>query len=357
MPSQIEPLADALPVPVLVIGPTERIVLANDPARRLLPTGVVGRHYITALRQPSVLDAVEGVLSDGRRRQTAYLGGEPGRESVWRVSAAAITLDEGRGCALTFEDVTAVEEAGRIRRDFVANVSHELRTPLTALLGFIETLRGPARDDADARDRFLAIMEREANRMVRLVQDLLSLRQVEDAERQRPTDPVALAPLMESVALALEPVAKAQGVTLRLEGPDTPVIVPGDAGQLRQVLTNLIENAIKYGGSGGAVDLRLSLPSQETMLRGDGVRLSVTDHGEGIAAHHIPRLTERFYRVDSHRSREVGGTGLGLAIVKHIVNRHRGRLRIDSKPGQGTTFTVILPADLPTDSAAEGRPG
>ena len=341
MPIDLIALAEALPIPLLVVGADERIALANAPAQALLPTGSPGRHYITALRQPSVQDAVEQVLRDGGRRVTAWLGGDSGRESVWRVTVAA--LAPGQGVALTFEDVTAVEEAGQIRRDFVANVSHELRTPLTALLGFIETLKGPARDDAVARERFLGIMEREAGRMVRLVQDLLSLRRVEDEERVRPVEPVALGGLIESVVHALEPLASAQGVRLLVDLPPDPATVPGDPGQLRQVLNNLIENAVKYGGSGGSVEIRLSAAAHEPSLRSLGVRIAVTDHGEGIAPHHIPRLTERFYRVDSHRSRAVGGTGLGLAIVKHIVNRHRGRLRIDSVAGQGATFTLILP--------------
>ncbi len=336
-------LLGAMPLPVMLIDPSERIVAANDHAMRLFGTDGRGRHYITALRQPAVLDAVEQALRDGKTRQSRYLGSEGGRDTTWRVTAGAVAMEAGRGVLLTFEDVTALEDAGKMRRDFVANVSHELRTPLTALLGFVETLQVAARNDPVARDRFLGIMEREAGRMARLVADLLSLSRVEEDERLRPTTTVELCGLVETVIQTLDGVAARAEVSLRFERPEGRVTVPGDSGQLRQVVTNLIENALKYGGNGKTVEIALTAPAPEPSLRSDGVRLSVRDHGEGIAAHHIPRLTERFYRVDSHRSREVGGTGLGLAIVKHIVNRHRGRMRVESEIGQGTRFVVILP--------------
>lgn len=341
--SPLDSLVSALPIPVLLVGPAERIEAANEPARRLLGAAQLGRHYITALRQPGVLDAVEATLRDGRSRQSRYLGREGGRDTTWTVSVGAVDLERGRGVLLSFEDVTAVEEAGAMRRDFVANVSHELRTPITALQGFIETLRGAARDDAKARERFLSIMDREVVRMAQLVSDLLSLSRVEQNERRRPTDPVELCGLVEQVVALLQPTAERDGVALRVSRPEGPIVVPGDEEQIRQVLSNLIGNAIKYGGAQRPVDITLAAPAQEAMLRAEGVRLCVADHGDGIELHHIPRLTERFYRIDSHRSRAVGGTGLGLAIVKHIVNRHRGRLRIESAPGQGSRFTVILP--------------
>jgi two-component system phosphate regulon sensor histidine kinase PhoR len=233
---------------------------------------------------------------------------------------------------------------GQMRRDFVANVSHELRTPLTALIGFLETLKGPARNDPEGQARFLSIMEAEAQRMNRLVDDLLSLSRVEAEERVRPTARINLGDLVRSTLHGLVPLAKDGGVTLEMALPAVPVTVPGDDDQLRQVLSNLVENAIKYSGTGAQVTVALSEPAYEPRVRTQGVRLTVSDTGDGIDPIHLPRLTERFYRVDGHRSREMGGTGLGLAIVKHIVNRHRGRLRIDSEPGQGTVFTVILPA-------------
>ncbi|MCP1168108.1 sensor histidine kinase [Limimaricola litoreus] len=336
-------LMAALPFPVLLIGPGERIEATNAAALRLLGSAHPGRHYIIALRQPAVLDAVEAVLRDGATRQARYLGRSGNRDTTWHVTVGAVALDTGPGVALSFEDVTAVEAADAMRRDFVTNVSHELRTPITALSGFIETLRGAARDDAAARDRFLGIMAREAARMSQLVADLLSLARVEQGERRRPTAKVDLSALAAQVITLLEPIATRDRVTLSFDAPQAPVIVPGDEEQLRQVVTNLVGNAIKYGGRDRPVEVTLGAAELQPELRGPGVRLVVRDHGEGIAAHHLPRLTERFYRVDTHRSRDVGGTGLGLAIVKHIVNRHRGRLRIESAPGQGSSFIVILP--------------
>ena len=345
MPTDAEAIIAALPIPAVLIASSERIEIANAAAATLFGHDATGRHYITALRQPATLDAVEGTLRDGAAREGRFLGRDGGRDTTWKASARAIAARSGRRVLVTFEDVTAVEEAGQIRRDFVANVSHELRTPLTALLGFVDTLRGPARDDAVALDRFLGILSREAQRMASLVDDLLSLSRVEAEERRRPTEKVDLRTLVASVAATLEPLATRSGTELRLVLPEGSVTVPGDSGQLRQVLTNLMENGIKYGGKGGPVEVALSEPAEQSGLRRMGVRLSVTDHGPGIAAHHVPRLTERFYRVDTHRSREVGGTGLGLAIVKHIVNRHRGRLRIESEIGKGSSFTIVLPME------------
>jgi len=227
-----------------------------------------------------------------------------------------------------------------MRRDFVANVSHELRTPLTALLGFIETLRNAAQDDPAARDRFLAIMEREAGRMNRLIRDLLHLSRVEAQERVRPTERVDLAAVIASAVAALRPQADGLGVRIAVDAGKGPWVVTADPDQMAQVFTNLIENAVKYGGSGGEVTVALR---HDALPAGPAVRADVADRGEGIDPLHIPRLTERFYRVDGHRSREKGGTGLGLAIVKHIVNRHRGRMKIDSARGKGSTFSVILP--------------
>jgi two-component system phosphate regulon sensor histidine kinase PhoR len=232
-----------------------------------------------------------------------------------------------------------MERATNIRRDFVANVSHELRTPLTALIGFIETLKGPARDDAAARMRFLTIMEREAGRMNRLVRDLLHLSRVEAEERIRPREKIDVVGIVNMAVATLRPLAQASEVVIEVAVAE-PCELPGDPDQLTQVFNNLIENAIKYGGAGKTVHIRFST---EGSLRGPVLRVDVVDQGEGIDQVHLPRLTERFYRVDSHRSREQGGTGLGLAIVKHIVSRHRGWFKVDSVVGQGSTFSVLLP--------------
>jgi two-component system phosphate regulon sensor histidine kinase PhoR len=331
----------ALPAPVVLIARNERILSVNPPARRLLGAAVEGRHYITALRQPLLLDAVERTLKTGETEHARYLTkNDAGVEIAYDVSIAG-TRD---AIVLHFEDVTHLETAGQIRRDFVANVSHELRTPLTALLGFIETmLHGPARDDAAARERFLSIMEAEAGRMNRLVGDLMSLNRVEAEERMRPTAPVEMTGLIRSVIHGLTPLGEEAGVALEARVPDHEVNVPGDVDQLRQVLTNLVENAIKYGRDGERVLVALLGPTFHPRLRAQAVEIAVRDYGPGIDPVHIPRLTERFYRVDAHRSREQGGTGLGLAIVKHIINRHRGRLQIESEPGNGSRFSMILP--------------
>ncbi len=331
-----------LPIPALAISGARRVLALNPEGEALLGAGGRGRHYMTMLRQPDLVERIEAALAGGGAGQGRFTRREAGRAQDFKV--AIRPLPAGGGVLVAFEDVTPFEEARRMRSDFVANVSHELRTPLTALKGFIETLRGPARDDPQARARFLEIMATEAERMDRLIEDLLSLSRVESRERQRPTERVELCGLIRDQAAALGPQAQKRDVRLVLEGCEGRALVPGDADQLRQVFANLIENAIKYGAEGGEVRLVLSPIAHEPALRGAGVMVRVIDRGEGIPEHHIGRLTERFYRVDTHRSRDMGGTGLGLAIVKHILNRHRGRLRIASTPGQGSTFTVLLPA-------------
>lgn len=331
----------ALPVPALAIDGTERIVAANEEARALIGQGIEGRNFVTMLRQPGLIDTIEAVLRDSRPRTAQYLANDGVQDTTFQVTARIVP--DKRVLLLCFLDVTHLEQAGQMRRDFVANVSHELRTPLTALMGFIETLRGPAREDASARDRFLDIMEGEAGRMNRLVGDLLSLSRVEGDERVRPRDQVNLTDLLASVLRTLKQLADEAGVTLEAEFGDTPVELTGDADQLMQVFTNLIENAIKYAASGKRITVRIEIAERDSALRASGVRVHVIDYGPGIDAVHLPRLTERFYRADNHRSRALGGTGLGLAIVKHIINRHRGRLRVESELGAGAQFTVVLP--------------
>ncbi|MEM6374805.1 MAG: ATP-binding protein [Pseudomonadota bacterium] len=346
MSSALVPLLSAIPLPALLIGRGERILGANDPATNLLGAGLTGRHFITAIRQPVVLDMIEATLRDRTPREARYLSSDGAQDTTYIVTSRYVDAPGEGGVLVCFEDITHVEMVGQMRRDFIANVSHELRTPLTALLGFIETLRGPAREDRAASDRFLSTMQVEATRMERLVADLLSLNRVEAQERVRPTQSVDLAGLLGSVSEATGPILHASGVSLSLDLPPTPLIVPGDADQLRQVFTNLIENAVKYGGADNQISVHAQRSDTHPALRLPCVIVTVIDQGPGIDPLHIPRLTERFYRVDTHRSREMGGTGLGLAIVKHIVNRHRGRLRIESREGEGSRFSVILPLDL-----------
>ena len=344
--SSIISLLATLPFPVLLISRNLRVFAANPPAEVALGGGLAGRALVTVLRNPALNEAVEAVAAGGMRQQVRLRMGTPGREAqvLATVAPLDVTLDAEPGLVVvSFEDVTALEDAEAMRRDFVANVSHELRTPLTALMGFVETLRGAAKDDPVARERFLAIMEREAGRMNRLVGDLLSLSRVEAEERRRPTTPVDLGAVLKGAMQALAPLAEAREVALIREGATTGLKIPADPDQLTQVFTNLIENAIKYGGSGGEVRVSVTPLDHEPVLRGPALKVVVADRGEGIDAIHLPRLTERFYRIDSHRSREQGGTGLGLAIVKHIVSRHRGRLKVESEKGEGSRFIVLLP--------------
>ena len=253
---------------------------------------------------------------------------------------------DGAVAVVTLHDVTELKRAEQMRADFIANASHELKTPLATLTGFIETLRGPARDDAEARERFLAIMDGQATRMTRLVEDLLSLSRIELNEHVLPQGRVALAPLLQHLAEALELRAGERDMTIVLTLPADLPDVQGDRDELAQVFQNLLDNAIKYGRLGTEISVGAATAGRRTASAGRGsaafVAVAIKDHGDGIPREHLPRLTERFYRVDTARSREMGGTGLGLAIVKHIVNRHRGFLDIESTPGEGSVFTVSL---------------
>ena len=332
---------DAIPIPIMEIAADGQICELNGAGQDLFGARALGRLYAAVLRQPVLLARIENALTGELASPVRYLTNEATRDVIYETH---VTPGLQGSVVLCFLDITHKEEAGQMRADFVANVSHELRTPLTALSGFIETLRGPARDDAEARLRFLDIMEQEAGRMNRLVGDLLSLSRVEDMERVRPTDPQPIREILAAAVSMLKPQVDEQDVTLNLSLPqDVDDKVPGDRDQLLQVFTNLIENAVKYGRKGGNVEIFLETRTDHPGMKGPVLSVTVADQGEGIAAHHIGRLTERFYRVDGHRSREMGGTGLGLAIVKHILNRHRGRLRIESDVGKGSRFIVTLP--------------
>ena len=342
MQDSVQAVMAAVPLPMLLIGADWRLAAANEQGLKLFGPAALDRHYNLSLRQPQLVEAIEAVGAGAERRALRVALTFGMHETAFDVTVAPLP---GLGVLCCFVDVTEQELVGQQRRDFVANVSHELRTPLTALLGFIETLQGPAKNDAAARERFLGIMAREAGRMTRLVKDLLSLSRVEAEERRRPAGRVDLSALTQSTIATLKPLAMEAAVTVELLGAEAPVPVPGDSDQLTQVFHNLIENAIKYGGGGKVVTVRVTPLAEAAGMRGRAVEVAVQDRGEGIDAIHLPRLTERFYRVDNHRSREKGGTGLGLAIVKHIVNRHRGRLRIESVKGEGSTFAVVLPVE------------
>lgn len=340
-------LIAAFPLPTLIIGDEQIIVALNSAAEIMLEKAVLGRHFTTALRHPKLVAAVERGSETRAPQTVTYKTVENGNDVTY--NAHLQVIDGTNLLLLSFENVSGVEHAELMQRDFVANVSHELRTPLTSVMGFIDTLRGSARDDATARARFLDIMASEAERMNRLVGRLLTLSRVEVDERVRPTARVDLRDVVQTTLRTLDPLVIDSNVTVQLNLGSDPLPIVGESDQLMQVFTNLIENAIKYGGSGRTVSITAQRPLHDPVLRGPAIEIVVGDEGPGIAAIHLPRLTERFYRVDDHRSRELGGTGLGLAIVKHILNRHRGRLKVTSDVGKGSQFTVILPP-LPDDA-------
>lgn len=326
-------LVDALPDPVLVVGPDMRVVAVNIAAAKLLPALRKNDLLVRGLRAPDVLDAVARVLNTGQAQAAIWLDRFP-IERHYEIHLAPAQLADNLACVVTLHDVTESRRIERMRSDFVANASHELRTPLASVLGFIETLQGPAKDDVVAREKFLGIMADQARRMARLVGDLLSLSRIEQNLHIRPNATVDLRGIVAQIVDGLRAMAQESNVDVRL-APGAPVVVLGDRDELLRLAENLIENAIKYGAP-APVDISVEIKDGQGWL-------SVADHGPGIAAEHLPRLTERFYRVDTSASRAKGGTGLGLALVKHIVARHRGRLSIESEPGKGATFAVSLP--------------
>ena len=343
-PGSAHEIFERLPDPFLLLDSSGRVIFANAAMNAVLGMDPRKKNVSSVLRTPVVLQAIERTQTTGEPSSVEFSFPVP----VERNFEAHI-MRSGTPphlTALLFHDLTAVKRAEEARADFVANASHELRTPLAAVSGFIETLKGHARDDEKAREKFLDIMGVEAGRMRRLIDDLLSLTRIELNEHVPPSGEVDLAGVVRDAAAALSPLAEADSVKIEIEAaPDLPKVA-GERDELIQLFQNLIVNAIKYGREGGHVWIKL-MPAPAAQGRGQGATLvaaSVRDDGEGIPREAIPRLTERFYRVDVKRSRERGGTGLGLAIVKHLVNRHQGRLSIESQPGQGSTFTVFLPA-------------
>ncbi|MBX9911567.1 MAG: two-component sensor histidine kinase [Beijerinckiaceae bacterium] len=336
---QARPVADLVEAmgAAAVLLDAQGVAQALSPAMRALMSGLdTGKPLTLVLRDPDLIEAIGEVSRGGGRRVIEFIERVP-VERTFRIHIAALPgADWRRPVLLTFEDLSEQRSTERMRVDFVANASHELRTPLASLLGFVETLQGPARNDAGARDRFLTIMREQGLRMARLVDDLLSLSRIELRAHLAPDTPVDLAGISREIVDSLALMARERKVTLKLATPPAPVRVPGDRDELLRLMENLVENAIKYGREGGEVDIDVQDGPAEASV-------SVHDDGPGIAPEHLPRLTERFYRVDTAASREAGGTGLGLAIVKHIVLRHRGRLTIESAPGEGATFRAVLP--------------
>jgi two-component system phosphate regulon sensor histidine kinase PhoR len=345
----LQVIIDALPDPVVALDSTGAVLALNAQARRIAPALRQGEPISLGLRMPALIAAVRRAAATGAPQWVEF--SERSRSEQWyevHVIPAALSRPAGSppDLLLTFHDLTQPRRIEQMRADFVANASHELRTPLAALSGFIETLRGPAQNDAGARERFLAIMHAQAERMARLIDDLLSLSRIELREHINPNTPVELLPIIHQVIDTLEPRAQERGVEILVSPAEQPLVVHGERDELIGVFENLVENAIKYGASGKRVEIRLECASVQA-ANGSQAKVSVRDWGPGIAPEHVPRLTERFYRVDVGQSRAEGGTGLGLALVKHILNRHGGRLSIESTLGAGSTFTVTLPLIKP----------
>jgi two-component system phosphate regulon sensor histidine kinase PhoR len=344
-PAAADTLLSNIPDPVILVDRRVLVRGANEAARALLPNLQVQHPLSFALRAPDILDGIGQVLRTGEPQRVEYHPRIPA-ERAFEVQIGPVrsdgTGDARSGALLFFRDLTAAHRLEHMRVDFVANASHELRTPLASLLGFIETLEGAARHDPAARERFLPIMRGQAQRMARLIDDLLSLSRIELRAHLHPETPVDLLPIVKQMIDTMAPLARDVGVEIALHAVEASHMILGDRDEIARLMENLIGNALNYGASGKRVDVTLArtqalngLPSR--------VELEVRDYGPGIAAGHLPRLTERFYRANAAESRQKGGTGLGLAIVKHIVARHRGRLRIESEVGHGAVFRVVFP--------------
>ncbi|HLH97573.1 MAG TPA: ATP-binding protein [Xanthobacteraceae bacterium] len=339
----VEAVLAGLPDPVVALDRHGNVVALNGRAGAMAPALRRGEPVSLALRVPEVLDSIRRAVASGSSQRVEFFERVPvDRWYEAIVTPIALGSDAPPGLVLVaFHDLTPLRRVEEMRADFIANASHELRTPLAALAGFIETLQGSARDDAAARMRFLPIMQAQATRMARLIDDLLSLSRIELNAHLRPDKQVDLAAIVCQVADSLQTLARDRGVEIGVKtGPDRLQVL-GDRDELMRVFENLIENALKYAASGKKIDI--SLGAGEGGKNAHEAAVKVRDYGPGIAPEHLPRLTERFYRVDVSESRAQGGTGLGLALVKHILNRHGGRLTVASVPGQGATFTVHLP--------------
>jgi two-component system phosphate regulon sensor histidine kinase PhoR len=346
---QLAAVIGALPEPAILIDRRGSILVGNEATVRMIGPVRRGEPLSFTVRVPEVIEAVRAA-TEGNAQRVEFTERVP-VERAFEVYVTPIAFDfatpgaRADALLLTFHDLTPQRRVDKMRADFVANASHELRTPLASLSGFIETLQGPAKDDAAARQRFLGIMVEQTRRMSRLIDDLLSLSRVELNEHLRPQTVIDLVPIIGHVCDTLAPLAKERGVEVMVNGKEQPLRVHGERDELIRLFENLVENALKYGGSGKRVEVTLGREGQGTAQE---AVVSVRDFGPGIPSEHLPRLTERFYRVDAETSRAEGGTGLGLAIVKHILSRHRGRLAIDSALGNGATFTARIPLSTGT---------
>jgi two-component system phosphate regulon sensor histidine kinase PhoR len=345
-------LLERLPIGLLLLDGAGRGTFQNAAAEDVMERSVLGMPAAAALRTPALTEAIAAALNEGRTTvaEMTLLRGKD------RVIQASVLPAPETGAApsaprvvVLLEDRTRAAKAEELRRDFVANASHELKTPLASIAGFIETLQGHAKNDPEAAERFLGIMAKQTERMKRLVEDLLSLNRIEINEHVRPRETVDLGGLIWEVASALTPLAEAEGSRIEVAIPREGPMVLGSRDELQQLFVNLIDNALKYAGRDGPIRVLMADPGA---ARPGMLGVTVADSGPGIPREHLPRLTERFYRVNVARSRERGGTGLGLAIAKHIVNRHRGDLTVASAPGEGSRFTVWIPALRKEERAA-----
>jgi two-component system phosphate regulon sensor histidine kinase PhoR len=351
----IEQLIGGLPGAAIVLDREGRVIAFNEAATSIAPALRRGEPALITLRMPDLVDAIRRATRRREPQRVEFFERVP-LDRWFEAFVTPVRLSTGGDDAvdillMTFNDLTPLRRVEEMRADFIANASHELRTPLAALLGFIETLQGTAKDDTAARAKFLGIMQGQATRMARLIDDLLSLSRIELNAHLLPNTPVDLAPIVRQVVDGLQMLARDRGVEIKvMTSPDTLVVL-GDHDELIRALENLVENALKYGSAGKRVDVTLA--HGQTRGGMPEARVAVRDYGPGIAPEHLPRLTERFYRVDVADSRAQGGTGLGLALVKHVLNRHGGRLTIESTLGAGATFTMHLPLRTgdPTQSA------
>ena len=337
-------LLNGLPENVFILGAQREILQANKQAERKFGTGFIGSDLVQIIRNPQCLEAI-GAVMGGKPQAEAVFSTEHPLSATYQMVATSLGEgnEDGARCLVVIKDISDKREVEQMRTDFVANVSHELRSPLTAVTGFIETLRTSAKGDVEASERFLDLMDQETQRMVRLIADLLSLSKVQASKSLRPDGTVKIDGVVSRVITLLGDVAAKSGNTITFNVQVTPPEIAGSEDELTQVFQNLIENAIKYSRHPSVITIDLTLVEKPAGFLGQAVRIDICDEGNGIGPEHIHRLTERFYRVDTHRSRNMGGTGLGLAIVKHIINRHRGRLLIKSELGKGSVFSVVLP--------------
>jgi two-component system phosphate regulon sensor histidine kinase PhoR len=339
----LETILAGLPQPVIALDAQGDVLAANAPARAVAPALRVREPVSLALRVPEVLDAIRRAIASDVPQRVEFIERVP-LDRWYEAIVVPVALPQpgyqpaARLILVTLDDLTPLRRVEEMRADFIANASHELRTPLAALSAFIETLQGSARDDPEARTKFLSIMQAQATRMARLINDLLSLSRIELNAHLRPNKRVDLCSVVRQVVDGLQTLARDREVEIGVATTAEQINVLGDRDELLRVFENLIENALKYAASGKRIDVALSVDS----VRGEA-KVAIRDYGPGIAPEHLPRLTERFYRVDVADSRAQGGTGLGLALAKHILNRHGGRLTIESVLGQGATFTAALP--------------